>query len=1370
MGTIAGRSGETVRSRRGGRGSGRGPAERFLGAVETVCRLHHPAARITRREAPAPLGAFLEVAEKDGRHLRIEPVGAFARPLTREALAAFLAHVDAPYRQENRFMRSTLVHAGPPATEALERMAEERGARLVTFAEYQNLLDFTGYLERQGERLAGDPLYAPRLYVETRARVEAGGVEERAESALEALWACLREPHPRFVLVLGDFGTGKTFLLRELARRMTAARTEPVPVLVNMRSLVRAGSLDALLAQHLHEAGMPRPDVQAFRYLLRQGQVALLFDGFDELAARVSYDRADAHFETILAAAEGQAKIVVTSRTQHFRTKEQLLTALGVRAHRLPGYRVMTLEPFDREQIRRSLGKLLGDEAAAQGKLARLEAAGDLLGLSKNPRMLRLAAALPEEELAAATAAGGKMGAAELYRVLLEQWIEHEHARAHPPGAAPGMSKEQRWKAVTLIARRLWRTGESAFDLRELPPELEEAVGALGPRALDPEAIRYQLGAGTLLVRDDEGRFSFMHPSVLEWLVARDAAEELRHSGEARPFEWHEATEVMVDFWIALAGRDQARAWAERVMRAPARAQAKRNAVRVLRRLREARPEASGRGEIELDLRGMDLRGEDFTAADLRSARLEEAELSGVALAGANLADAKLVGANLAGADLARASLWGADLSGADLTGASLVGADLRGARLQGAILRRAKLVGAAAPDLVGCDSAGAALGTSSLAPMWLPDAAPRAVVFSPDGSLVASGHEDGTAWIADAARGQVLRVLRGHSRAATSLAFSPDGRTLATASEDGEVRLWEVTTGQTTTILRSGALWIMSVAFSPDGRTLAWGGQDGAVVLWDVSAGAPRATLRGHSDWVRSVAYAPDGQTLASASDDHTVVLWDVAGAAARATLRGHADWVTSVSWSGDGTHLASASRDGSVLVWDARTGAPRPLASEMVCRVQADAERPVSVACCPVGQTIAGQRDDDAVVLWDARTGGRKGVLEGHADRIVGLAWSPDGRTLASASEDRTVRLWDVRAGAARAAIRGHFFRVSSVALAPEGARIACACRDRTAQIRDVQTGRLLATLRGHADGVRSVAWSPEGSLVASASDDETVRLWDAASGEPRAVLEGHFARVTGVAFGPDGKLLASASEDETLRLWDVRSGAPRGALRTGKSRAQCLAFSPDGVRIAAGAANGSLFLWSVREKRLRTASPDVGGPIMAVAVRADGRTVLAASFEGSVIRWNAEAGEGRVVFRLDGAPATCVAFGPDARTLAAARADGVIRLVDLETGEARASLEGHSARVGSLAFARDGETVVSASADGAVRLWSARSGECLAVFLHLPEGWAAFRPDGRYHCGGAMAGAFWHAVGLCRFEPGELDDIVPALRVREGERLVR
>ena len=70
-----------------------------------------------------------------------------------------------------------------------------------------------------------------------------------------------------------------------------------------MRSLEKAHTLDELVAQHLARAGMERIDLKAFHYMLEQGRVTLLFDGFDELALRVTYARAADHFASVLQAA-----------------------------------------------------------------------------------------------------------------------------------------------------------------------------------------------------------------------------------------------------------------------------------------------------------------------------------------------------------------------------------------------------------------------------------------------------------------------------------------------------------------------------------------------------------------------------------------------------------------------------------------------------------------------------------------------------------------------------------------------------------------------------------------------------------------------------------------------------------------------------------------------------------------------------------------------------------------------------------------------------------------------------------------------------------------------------------------------------------
>ena len=148
------------------------------------------------------------------------------------------------------------------------------------------------------------------------------------------------------------------------------------------------------------------------------------------------------------------------------------------------------------------------------------------------------------------------------------------------------------------------------------------------------------------------------------------------------------------------------------------------------------------------------------------------------------------------------------------------------------------------------------------------------AVAFSPDGSTLATGADDGTARLWDVRTHAQLAILPGQSGQVASVAFSRDGRILAT-SDGTVVRLWDVRTHHQLATLTGGTATVTSVAFSPDGKTLATGSWDNTVRLWDVQTHHLLAILTGHTGTVWSAVFSPDGNTLATNSDDGTVRLW---------------------------------------------------------------------------------------------------------------------------------------------------------------------------------------------------------------------------------------------------------------------------------------------------------------------------------------------------------------------------------------------------------------------------------------------------------------------------------------------------------------
>jgi len=154
-------------------------------------------------------------------------------------------------------------------------------------------------------------------------------------------------------------------------------------------------------------------------------------------------------------------------------------------------------------------------------------------------------------------------------------------------------------------------------------------------------------------------------------------------------------------------------------------------------------------------------------------------------------------------------------------------------------------------------------------------------LAFSPDGKYlvaaeggmeslgVVTGHLV-TVW--DVSSRQIVKSLEGHTNDVRAVAFSPDGTLLASGSFDDTIKLWDVGTWQELVMLKTHK--VQSLAFSADGRRLVSGGRDKTIKIWDVNTRQELCTLTTPAE-VNSVALSRDNKVLGAASTDNKVRLW---------------------------------------------------------------------------------------------------------------------------------------------------------------------------------------------------------------------------------------------------------------------------------------------------------------------------------------------------------------------------------------------------------------------------------------------------------------------------------------------------------------
>ncbi len=277
-----------------------------------------------------------------------------------------------------------------------------------------------------------------------------------------------------------------------------------------------------------------------------------------------------------------------------------------------------------------------------------------------------------------------------------------------------------------------------------------------------------------------------------------------------------------------------------------------------------------------------------------------------------------------------------------------------------------------------------------------------KAVVYTHDGTAIATAGADGHLKIWNAATGALVRTIELDNGPATALTLF--GAHALTGHASGEIVLWDWQRAEKLATFKRNEAEIWSLAFTGRADRFAASSHDWKVTLWDTGTpSGPVQVIEAHKSAAQAVAFsAANGPPrLASGGADKTIKLWNLDTLDRIRTYSGHKDFVTALAFAPDGGTLASAGLDGTIRLWSTRS-------NRSLRRLYGHHGRVGGLSFAPDGKTLASIASDGQLRLWDLERGRTVRTIAGHTGALNAVSYSPDGTRIASAGDDGVVRIW--------------------------------------------------------------------------------------------------------------------------------------------------------------------------------------------------------------------------------------------------------------------------------------------------------------------------------------------------------------------------
>jgi hypothetical protein len=323
------------------------------------------------------------------------------------------------------------------------------------------------------------------------------------------------------IVVLGDYGTGKTTLCKHLLvsmckRLLDDPTSNFVPIYLELRNTAYLFDSPEPLSQILSVYKPKLPSGEHIRYLL-------ILDGYDEILK----DKQGISLQSLTSSklTQRRTKILLTSRTHFFKNEMDAVIELASKSQQGTGLSDMQLQI---ERIRRNIihieefnTKDIETYLAAEFQenwalyYAKLLKIYNLFDLSHRPILLDLVVKiLPDID------ESNRITQDTIYGTTVRLWLNREAWR--------GVDADDMLEFMKSLATTMFLQDTLEINFRNLTEKVQKQFRSKILASIDLTHFDMLIRTSGFITRDLDGNFSFMHRSFMEYFFAKVMEDHIR--------------------------------------------------------------------------------------------------------------------------------------------------------------------------------------------------------------------------------------------------------------------------------------------------------------------------------------------------------------------------------------------------------------------------------------------------------------------------------------------------------------------------------------------------------------------------------------------------------------------------------------------------------------------------------------------------------------------------------------------------------------------------------------------------------------------------------------------------------------------------